>query len=60
MSLATLCLAAFLVLASISQYFLMWIRFGTSGLIVIGAIGLAAGVLCLLEGFGVWSYNTKR
>jgi hypothetical protein len=57
MSLSMVLLAAFLILASISQYFLDWVIFGETGLFVIGLVGLAAGVFMLLEGLGSFNYR---
>lgn len=49
MNLSTLCLALWVVLVCISQYFLNWIVFGKTGLIVIGAIGLVGSLLWLFS-----------
>lgn len=47
MSLATFLICVWIILVSISQYFLNWIIFSHAGLIVIGAIGLIGAVLWL-------------
>ena len=60
MSLAMLLLAAWLILVAISQYFMAWVRFGEFGLIVIGMIGFAAGILLVLEGFSVWTRKIDK
>lgn len=59
MSLANLCLALFLILASISQYFMKWVDFEITGLFVTGLIGFVAGILLLLAGLGVYDYTFK-
>jgi hypothetical protein len=57
MNLSALLLALFVILVSISQYFLAWVQFGTTGLVISGIIGLAAGVLMILDGTGSFSYR---
>jgi hypothetical protein len=50
MSLANLLVTVWGILVCISQYFLGWINFGKTGLIVIGVIGLVGFVLWLFNG----------
>lgn len=50
MSLSTLLVTLWITLVCISQYFLNWIQFGKTGLIVIGVIGLVGALLWLFEG----------
>lgn len=52
MNLKEITLGVFLVLASISQFFLDWVRFDHTGLVVIGIVGLVSGVLWVLDGLG--------
>lgn len=49
MNLSTLLIVLWIILVSISQYFLNWITFGKTGLIVVGVIGLIGAVLWLFS-----------
>jgi hypothetical protein len=51
MNLSTLLVAIWVVLVCISQYFLNWIVFSSTGLAVIGFIGLIGVVLWLFWGY---------
>jgi F0F1-type ATP synthase assembly protein I len=57
MTLSRVLTAVFLVLLSISQHLLDWVQFGRTGLVVTGVIGLAAGVLTILEDTERFSYR---
>lgn len=50
MSLGTLLVAFWGVLVCVSQYFLKWIVFTHTGLVVVGVIGLIGFVLWILTG----------
>jgi hypothetical protein len=47
MNLSNLLIALWIVLVSISQYFINWVQFGKTGLVVIGIIGLVGALLWL-------------
>jgi len=49
--LSVLLVVVWVVLVCISQYFLNWIVFSSTGLAVIGFIGLVGAILWLLAGF---------
>jgi hypothetical protein len=55
MNLGTILIVVWIILVNISQYFLNWIVFGRTGLIVIGVIGLVGGLIWLFGG----SYTIK-
>jgi hypothetical protein len=55
MSLGNLFLAATLILWGVTL--LGWIAVSNT---VLGVVALIAGILLLLEGAGVWSWNTPR
>lgn len=52
MDIQSILLGVFLVLVSISQYFAKWVIFNKTGLLVIGIVGLVAGILYVLSGVG--------
>jgi hypothetical protein len=49
--LSMLLVGVWIVLVTVSQYFLNWFQFGKTGLVVTGAIGLVGAVLWLYTGF---------
>jgi hypothetical protein len=58
MNLSTLLIALWIILVSISQYFLNWVTFGKTGLVVIGVIGLVGDLLWLFS--GTYPINFKK
>jgi hypothetical protein len=50
MNLATLLVCLWVILVCVSQYFLNWIQFGKTGLIVIGVIGFVGAILWFFGG----------
>lgn len=60
MSLSTLLVAVWIILVCISQYFLNWIVFGRTGLIVIGVVGFIGAVLWLFGGVHPINIPLKR
>jgi hypothetical protein len=51
MSLGSLLVTVWIILVCISQYFLNWIQFGKTGLIVIGVLGLVGAILWLFNDY---------
>jgi uncharacterized membrane protein HdeD (DUF308 family) len=58
MNLSTLLIALWIILVSISQYFLNWVQFGKTGLVVIGVLGLIGALLWLFS--ATYPINFKR